>query len=96
MRFALVSQQYPPETADGGIGTQTHAKAHGLTRLGHDVVVISHSLDDRRREQRDGAVRVIRIPGFDERMRMNTTEAWWLAYSLEVAAAITQLHQQSP
>ena len=96
MRFALVSQQYPPETADGGIGTQTHAKAHGLAGLGHDVVVISHSLDDRRREQRDGAVRVIRIPGFDERMRMNTTEAWWLAYSLEVAAAITQLHQQSP
>jgi glycosyltransferase involved in cell wall biosynthesis len=96
MRFVLVSQQYPPETAGGGIGTQTHAKAHGLARLGHDVVVISHSRDDRRREHRDGSVRVIRIPGFDERMRLNTTEAWWLSYSLEVAAVITQLHQQSP
>ena len=96
MRFVLVSQQYPPETTGGGIGTQTYAKAHGLARLGHDVVVISHSRDDRRREYRDGSVRVIRIPGFDERMRLNTTEAWWLTYSLEVAAAITRLHQQSP
>src|SRR5262249_14283225 len=36
-----VSHEYPPETADGGIGTQTWNKAHGLTALGHNVEVVS-------------------------------------------------------
>ena len=34
MRLALVAQEYPPETANGGIGTQTHLEAHGLAALG--------------------------------------------------------------
>lgn len=41
MRCLLVSHEYPPETADGGIGTQTWNKAHGLTKLGHSVEVLS-------------------------------------------------------
>ena len=41
MRICLVSQAYPPETAAGGIGTQTWNKAHALTRLGHQVEVLS-------------------------------------------------------
>ena len=43
MRICLVSQEYPPETARGGIGTQTWNKAHALARLGHDVHVLSCS-----------------------------------------------------
>ena len=41
MRICLVSQEYPPQTAHGGIGTQTWNKAHTLTGLGHDVHVVS-------------------------------------------------------
>ena len=41
MRICLVSQAYPPETAAGGIGTQTWNKAHALTKLGHQVEVLS-------------------------------------------------------
>jgi hypothetical protein len=40
MRICLVSQEYPPETAKGGLGTQTYLKAHGLALLGHEVHVI--------------------------------------------------------
>lgn len=43
MRICLVSQEYPPETARGGIGTQTWNKAHALARLGHRVHVLSCS-----------------------------------------------------
>jgi glycogen(starch) synthase len=43
MRICLVSQEYPPDTARGGIGTQTWNKAHALARLGHDVHVLSCS-----------------------------------------------------
>lgn len=96
MRLALVAQEYPPETAYGGIGTQNQAKARGLSALGHDVQVISHSTDGKRRETADGAVLVTRIPGMDSWLPIATEEARWLTYSFQVAAAIAELHARSP
>ena len=92
MKVCLVSQEYPPETAHGGIATQTHAKAHGLAALGHNVHVISHSIDAKRHEYRDGAVHVTRIPGFDSALPINTEPARWLTYSALVAAEVGALH----
>src|SRR6185436_18135767 len=96
MRIALVSQEYPPETAKGGIGTQTFLKAHGLAGLGHQVHVISRSPNAERTEGADGSVQVTRIPGFDSRMAVHTEAADWLSYSTEVAAAVAGLHAKSP
>lgn len=96
MRIAIVSQEYPPETAYGGIGTQNYAKAHGLTALGHDVHIISHSTDDRQHAYTDGDVQVIRIPGFDNRLAIATEEARWITYSAQVAAAVADLHARKP
>jgi glycosyltransferase involved in cell wall biosynthesis len=60
MKICLVSQEYPPETAWGGIGTQTLGKAQCLARLGHEVHVLSRSADaaapDLRTETEDGIV----------------------------------------
>jgi glycosyltransferase involved in cell wall biosynthesis len=95
MRIALASQEYPPETAHGGVATQTFAKAHGLAALGHDVHVISHSLDAERHEHLTGAVEVIRIPGYDAQMPVNTEIARWLTYSVLVAAEIASLHRRA-
>jgi glycosyltransferase involved in cell wall biosynthesis len=94
MRIALVSQQYPPETADGGIGTQTYLKAHGLAALGHDVTVISWNPSGFRDERRDGDVRLIRIPDFDERLYVRSDIAYWLTYSAQVAAEISALDSE--
>jgi glycosyltransferase involved in cell wall biosynthesis len=96
VRIALVSQEYPPDTAHGGIGSQTHLKAHGLAALGHEVHVVSHSTDGTRREYRDGAVRVLRIPGADARLPIHTDPVRWLSYSVEVAAAVAELHAGAP
>jgi len=41
MQICLVSQEYPPDTARGGIGTQTWNKARTLAALGHSVHVLS-------------------------------------------------------
>lgn len=64
MRICLVSQEYPPETARGGIGTQTWNKAHTLARLGHTVHVLSCSrtsgLD--LRTEIEGGVTLHRMP----------------------------------
>ena len=96
MRIALVSQEFPPETTRGGIGAQTVLKARGLAALGHEVVVVSHSVDMLRHESRDGGVRVVRIPGGDAAMPVATEPVRWLTYSAAVAAAIARLHRETP
>ncbi len=96
MRVALVSQEYPPETAHGGIASQTYLKAHGLAALGHEVIVISHSTDEARHAYRDGDVEVARIPGAHPSFRTGTEIARWLSYSQQVAGELAAVHARRP
>ncbi len=91
MKIALVSQEYPPETAHGGIGSQTYLKAHGLAARGHHVTVISRSCDHERHMYLDGAVQVIRVPGMEVKLALNTEIADWLTYSVQVAIELSTL-----
>ena len=93
MRIALVSQEYPLETAWGGIASQTFAKANGLAEMGHNVWVISRSLIDDRYERIDGNVTVIRAPGFESRLAEMTDAVQWLTNSIEVAVEIDSLNK---
>jgi glycosyltransferase involved in cell wall biosynthesis len=95
MRVLLVSREYPPETAKGGIGTQTYAKAQGLARLGHEVHVISQSTDGARREYRDAGVFVTRIAG-TRGTPLYTVAAEWITYSAMVAAEVARLAERAP
>lgn len=45
MKICLVSREYPPETAWGGIGTYIYNLAHGLSELGNEVHVIAYAPD---------------------------------------------------
>jgi glycosyltransferase involved in cell wall biosynthesis len=92
MRIALVSQEYPPETGSGGIGSQASEKARGLAARGHDVYVISHATSGTRYERFQDNVHVIRIPGFDEELPIATDSVRWLTYSMRVAAEIAALN----
>lgn len=95
MKIVLVSQEYPPETAHGGIATQNYMRAHGLADLGHQVFVISHSIDNRKHVYLDKAIQVIRIPGFDSRLTIYSEAVRWLTYSAEIAVAIQDLHSNN-
>ena len=96
MRIVLVAQEYRPDVAHGGIGTQTGAKARGLAALGHEITIITHSLDSERHDDRIGNVRVIRIPGSDVSLPINTETVRWLTYSAAVAAEVTALSADQP
>ena len=91
MRICLVSQEYPPETARGGIGTQTWIKAEALARLGHTVHVLSStsSPGPELSTQTEGAITVHRMqpPGGD--FPVYKTPTYWLGYSWSV---LRQLH----
>src|SRR5262245_18417792 len=94
MRIALVSQEYPPESAKGGIGTQALLKARAMASFGHEVHVVSRSADGRRRLERDGAVMVSRIGG--PRLRAHTEPADWVAHGVEVATELDEIHFRTP
>lgn len=94
MKVALVSQEYPPETARGGISSQTYTKAHGLAALGHQVFVISRSITREKCVSVSGGVKVIRIPGFEKQLPEMTEAVQWLSHSLLVAAEIEALHTE--
>lgn len=94
MRICIVSQEYPPETGGGGIGTQSWLKAQGLTARGHEVHVVSASWDKQARTYNDGKAVIHRIPepylpvpGFEQ-------SSYWLGYSVAVAAKLLELTRQ--
>lgn len=94
MKICLVSQEYPPETGGGGIGTQTYLKAHGLSGRGHDVHVLSSSWDSQARCYQDGKAFIHRIAEPAVPGAGYETSTYWLAYSAAVAAKLHELDQQ--
>ena len=94
MKICLVSQEYPPETGGGGIGTQTYLKAHGLAARGHEVHVVSVSWDRQARIYRDGAATIHRIPEPELGFPCYEQSTYWLAYSMSVAGKLNQLSRQ--
>lgn len=94
MTICLASQEYPPETGGGGIGTQTYLRARGLAARGHNVHVVSMSWDPQSRTYADQGATIHRIgelkldvPGYEQ-------STYWLCYSHAVAALITQLQKE--
>lgn len=96
MRIVIVSEDFPPETASGGIGTQAAWKAAGLAARGHDVRVLSASADGDPHETSAGSVRVLRIPGPEWRQPIRSEVARWLGWSVEVARALERMHGAEP
>jgi glycogen synthase len=94
MKICLVSQEYPPETGGGGIGTQTYLKARGLSDRGHDVHVVSASWDRVARTYGDGKALIHRIPEPELGISGYEQSTYWLAYSTAVADKIHELSKE--
>lgn len=97
MRICLVSQEYPPESASGGIGTQTWNKAHELADLGHEVHVLSAASGTRpglRTTDNDGiVVHRLRTPGAG--LEVNEPGPYWLGYAWTVFRHLRELEASS-
>jgi glycosyltransferase involved in cell wall biosynthesis len=94
MRTCLVSQEYPPETGWGGIGTYTRHLALGLAGGGHGVHVVSRLAAGARAVATDGAVHLLRVaprrlplPG----RRILGRSLACLEYSMAVSRALARL-----
>jgi glycosyltransferase involved in cell wall biosynthesis len=98
MKICLVSQEYPPETAWGGIATLTLGKAQYMARMGHEVHVLSRSATkdspDLRTEMHDGVVvHRMQPPGHDFPFYCRGT--YMLGYSWSVLRRLTRLMQEA-
>ncbi len=97
MRICLVSQEYPPGRL-GGIGTQSHVKAHGLAARGHEVEVLTAGEDSgpllASRRDGDVCVHELRVPGGE--FAVYRTETYWLGYSWTVFGALRLLASPRP
>jgi hypothetical protein len=97
MNICLVSQEYPPETARGGIGTQTWNKARSLARLGHSVHVLSCGAGegpDLRTEIENGiTVHRMRPPGQEcgEEFPVYNAPTYSLGYTWSVLRQLNKL-----
>lgn len=97
MNICLVSQEYPPDTALGGIGTQTWNKARTLAILGHTVHVLScgHSKSETVSTETDRGITVHRMPPpgewGEERFSLYDPAAYWLGYSWSVLRELERL-----
>src|SRR5260370_21387460 len=90
MNICLVSQEYPPETARGGIGTQAWNKARPLAHLGHQIQVISCAVGATSTSVADGVtVHRIEPPGWE--FPVYNHEIYWLGYTWAVLRKIHQL-----
>ncbi len=98
MRICLVSQEYPPETPWGGIGTQTWLKANGLVARGHEVHVLTCSVvatPELRSEMQDGvSVHRLQPPGHD--FGVYERQAYWVGYSWQVLRHLQEMIEQQP
>jgi glycosyltransferase involved in cell wall biosynthesis len=101
MNICLVAQDFPPETAQGGIGTQTFNKARALTTLGHVVHVLSSGSSqngDVRTEVLDGmTIHRMTPPGEEpgNEFAVYNTATYWLAYSWSVLRQLHRLMQST-
>src|SRR5690242_19672951 len=93
MTICLVSQEYPPQTGGGGIGTQTHLRAHGLSARGHTMHVVSASWDAQFRTYQDGQATIHRVAEPQLQVAGYEVSTYWLAYSEAVAAKISELQK---
>ena len=61
MKICLISEEFPPETGWGGIGTHAYNLSLALTELGHTVHVVSRSIDGKEHISGNGDLTIIRL-----------------------------------
>ena len=98
MRVCIVSQEFPPDTARGGIGSQNWNKAHALAERGHEVHVLSAAArpgPELVSEVIDG-VSVHRLRTPDRELPIYEQPTFWLAYTWCVLRHLHNLAAAEP
>ncbi len=93
MNICFVSQEYPPETAWGGIGTYVHEMARALTERGHRVIVLSRALENESCTVENGihAYRILNKWNLSDKRFFWRFQRYLTGYRLSVAEKLDKL-----
>jgi glycosyltransferase involved in cell wall biosynthesis len=98
LHLCLISQEYPPDTGWGGIGSYTYEMAHGLSRLGHRVTVISRAVGAPTVVRADG-VEVHRIVAGSQWSRLPggwRLDRIWPGFAWAAMQRVRAIHRRTP
>ncbi len=98
LHICFLSQEYPPDTGWGGIGSYTHDMAHALVKAGHRVTVIARAAGDERIAD-DQGIEVHRIqpaPGWDRMRVLWRLNRVWPGFAWAAMRRLRSIHQSTP
>lgn len=101
MRVCLLSREYPPDTAFGGIATFSYHLAKGLKELGHDVTVVALAQEETGTKVQEG-ITVHRIKASEtvDGLELAPRYMPYSAYLFKTATALwtkfNELHNEAP
>jgi glycosyltransferase involved in cell wall biosynthesis len=98
LHVCYISQEYPPETGWGGIGSYTFEMAHALASAGHRVTVISRAVETESITNGDG-VEVHRVwpsPSWDSIPGLWRLNRIWPGFAWAAMRKVRALHRESP
>ena len=73
MHICYISQEYPPETGWGGVGTYTYIMARDLVKRGHRVTIISVTMSEPSIESQDG----VEVHRLNEKLFLDGVRGSW-------------------
>ena len=98
LHICYISQEYPPETGWGGVGSYTHEMAHALAGDGHRVTVISRAVNGETVTRAEG-VEVHRIspsPKWDNIPIFWRLNRIWPGFAWASMWRLRSIHRQRP
>jgi glycosyltransferase involved in cell wall biosynthesis len=98
MHICYISQEYPPETGWGGIGSYTYEMAHALARSGHRVTVISRAVDEESISTNNGVEvhRVSASPRWDSVPALWRLNRIWPGFAWAAMLKIRSINRRHP
>ncbi len=98
LQLCFISQEYPPDTGWGGIGSYTFDMAHALVDAGHRVTVIARAANEERVVD-DRGVEVHRIqpaPRWDRMRVLWRMNRVWPGFAWAAMRRLREIHRRSP
>jgi glycosyltransferase involved in cell wall biosynthesis len=98
LHICFLSQEYPPDTGWGGIGSYTYDMAHALVEAGHRVTVIARAAGGEGIVRDDG-IEVHRIhpaPGWDRMRIVWRMNRVWPGFAWAAMQRLREIHRSAP
>jgi len=96
LHICYISQEYPPDTGWGGIGSYTYEMAHALVNSGHRVTVISLAVCGEKIDNDNGVIvhRIRSTPRLNNLCVLWRLDKIWPGFAWAAAARLRKIHHE--